>query len=82
MVTSPNGGENVPSKNPRFTVRFSTHDYKERFEEMAREKGLTLNEFLIGYSFQGYMAEKLGKMSVYQKGKCPYVPGSEDGADE
>jgi len=72
----------MPSKNPRFTVRFSTEDYKKRFEEMAEEKGLSLNEFLIGYSFHGYMGEKLGKLSSYQKGKCPYVPGSEDGEDE
>lgn len=64
----------MPSKNPRVTVRFSTEEYKKRFEEMAEEKGLSLNEFLIGYSFQGYMAEKLGKMSPYKNGSCPYVP--------
>lgn len=64
----------MPSKNPRFTVRFANDEYKKRFEEMAEEMGLSLNEFLIGYSFEGYMAEKLGKMSLYKKGSCPYVP--------
>lgn len=68
----------MPSKNPSSRVRFSDPKYHKRFKEMAEEKGLTLNEFMIAYAFQGYMAEKLGKMKPYEKGTCPYVPTATD----
>lgn len=72
----------MPSKNPSSRVRFSASEHHKRYKEMAQEKGLSLNEFLIAYAFEGYIAEQLGKILPYKKGSCPYVPANKDGADE